>query len=369
MTIDEETGVVTWANQGLNQIRPWTVQVIVEELDSQGDVRTQVPVDFLLVIGETEGAPPECTFSTPSPIAATVGSPVSFTLTATDPDGDDVEVNVAGLPAGASLSPSLPATGPSGIETDFSWTPTAAQLGATIVLFNVTDATQNQVQCSMRIEVREEEEPTGECDDMLTLPSWDGVIHSNGNGTGHLVLRAPQGLTRANFYNTHNLMTDLSAEGFVADGTNNWIWDGDAGDEPTEVTVQLETIDKTSGQIRFWVRMYDTCPRWVDLDPDTDLGTNELPESFSISQNYPNPFNPTTTIVYSLPNASHVSLSVYDVLGREVARLVDGEMNAGVHTVEWHGTFSDGSPASSGTYLYRIQVGDFVKTKTMNLVK
>jgi hypothetical protein len=371
MSIDPSTGIVTWNNVGLNQARFWTVQVIVEELDGQGNVRTQVPVDFLLSIGETVGSPPECTFSTDSPIAASVGNPVSFTLTATDPDGDDVEVNVAGLPSGASMSPSLPASGPSGFNTTFSWTPSAAQLGATIVLFNVTDQRQNQVQCSMRVEVTEEPvgDPTDECDDMLTLPSWDGVISSNGDGTGHLVLKAQQGLTRANFYNTHNLSTDMSASGYVEDGTNNWVWDGDEGDEPTQVTVQLETIDKTSGQIRFWVRMYDTCQRSVDLDPDTDLGTSDLPESFTIAQNYPNPFNPTTSIVYSLPDAAHVVLSVYDVLGREVTRLVEGEMGAGSHTVEWNGTFSDGSPASSGMYLYRIQAGDFVKTMKMNLVK
>ena len=89
-----------------------------------------------------------------------------------------------------------------------------------------------------------------------------------------------------------------------------------------------------------------------------------LPSSIQLEQNYPNPFNPNTKISYQLPVSSVVSLKVYDLLGREVATLVDGRMSAGNH----HVTF-DASGLASGVYLYRISAGNFVQTKRMLLVK
>lgn len=87
------------------------------------------------------------------------------------------------------------------------------------------------------------------------------------------------------------------------------------------------------------------------------VGENDepgLPQSFVLEQNYPNPFNPTTQIRYGLPSESIVRLSVYNLVGQEVARLVDGREPAGYHTVVWNGTSSSGSPVSSGMYMYRL---------------
>ena len=91
---------------------------------------------------------------------------------------------------------------------------------------------------------------------------------------------------------------------------------------------------------------------------------NLVPEDFSLSQNYPNPFNPRTTIEYSLPTSGLVSLGVYDLLGREVSRLVDEEQSAGVHRVDF-----DGSDLASGVYLYRLQAGDFSEVRSLVLLK
>jgi len=91
---------------------------------------------------------------------------------------------------------------------------------------------------------------------------------------------------------------------------------------------------------------------------------NGIPDRFELEQNYPNPFNPTTAISYQLKAVSHVTLRVFDVLGREVATLVDGQMPAGSHQV----TF-DASHLSSGVYLYELKAGDFVQTRTMVLTK
>ena len=90
----------------------------------------------------------------------------------------------------------------------------------------------------------------------------------------------------------------------------------------------------------------------------------EHPLNFQLHQNYPNPFNPNTEISYQLPVNSVVSLKVFDVLGREVATLVNGSQAAGQHSVNF-----DASGLSSGVYIYQLQTADFVNTKRMLLVK
>ena len=94
---------------------------------------------------------------------------------------------------------------------------------------------------------------------------------------------------------------------------------------------------------------------------DTPTG---LPDRFSLYPNYPNPFNPTTEIRLDLPEAAAVRLIVYDVMGREVARLVDGTTPAGQHRARW-----DASGLPSGVYLYRLTAGAFTETKAMTLLK
>ena len=89
-----------------------------------------------------------------------------------------------------------------------------------------------------------------------------------------------------------------------------------------------------------------------------------IPPSVFLHQNCPNPFNPSTTISFTIPQSQHVSLVVYDVLGRAVATLVDSELGAGSHSVS-----VDGQNLASGMYIYRIRSGDFVQEKKMQLVK
>ena len=89
-----------------------------------------------------------------------------------------------------------------------------------------------------------------------------------------------------------------------------------------------------------------------------------LPGTYALFQNTPNPFNPSTEITYALPELSYVRLTIYNLLGQEVVKLVDGEQPAGFHTVEW-----DASEMSNGMYLYRLEVGQFVKTRRMLLLK
>jgi photosystem II stability/assembly factor-like uncharacterized protein len=101
---------------------------------------------------------------------------------------------------------------------------------------------------------------------------------------------------------------------------------------------------------------------------ETVVGLNEenvlQPSSFQLLQNYPNPFNPTTSIQYSVSSSQFVELRVYDVLGNEIATLVNEEKEAGYHTIDFNG-----SDLPSGVYFYRMQAGNFIETKKMILLK
>lgn len=102
------------------------------------------------------------------------------------------------------------------------------------------------------------------------------------------------------------------------------------------------------------------------LQPITFAGKpiDDSPRSFSLAQNYPNPFNPSTTIEFSLPRSTHATVKIYDLLGREVATLVNDQLTAGTHKMEWNvGGFA------SGVYFYRLQAGEFVETKKLLLLR
>ena len=132
----------------------------------------------------------------------------------------------------------------------------------------------------------------------------------------------------------------------------------------------------------FWDRAYlgafnPNAPLWTDgwsalsqngissaMQTDVEADVSELPQQVTLEGNYPNPFNPTTTLAFTLNQPQPVRLAVYDVLGREVAVLVDGVMTAGRHEA----TF-EAAHLASGMYLYQLQTSSQVLTRTMMLVK
>jgi hypothetical protein len=89
-----------------------------------------------------------------------------------------------------------------------------------------------------------------------------------------------------------------------------------------------------------------------------------FPLNFELQQNYPNPFNPITTIQFQLANDGQTQLKVYDILGREISTVINQELKAGIHKINW-----DSSKVASGVYFYRLSSGNFVDTKKMIVAK
>ena len=111
--------------------------------------------------------------------------------------------------------------------------------------------------------------------------------------------------------------------------------------------------------------------RLIQIDTNGNSSTSDVktltvtpPKTYELSQNYPNPFNPQTNIIFQLKEDIDVKITVFDVLGREVASLVDRRMKAGTHTITFNG-----SQLSSGLYFYSMQAGDFHRVKKMAIVK
>ena len=103
----------------------------------------------------------------------------------------------------------------------------------------------------------------------------------------------------------------------------------------------------------------------ITVDPLSNTSTEEeVPFTYALAQNYPNPFNPSTSIAFSMPSTEHVSLKVYDTLGREVQTLIDGIMSSGQHEVRFE---ANGLP--SGLYVYRMESGSFTASRTLLLIK
>ena len=113
------------------------------------------------------------------------------------------------------------------------------------------------------------------------------------------------------------------------------------------------------GYSLFEIVVHDTTPAQVGTE------TPPIPHEYALFQNYPNPFNPSTTIKYQLPMNNHVTLKVYDLLGKEIATLVNEQKNAGTYSIQ----FSVKGEFGSGIYFYTLRAGNFTATKKLLLLK
>jgi hypothetical protein len=123
----------------------------------------------------------------------------------------------------------------------------------------------------------------------------------------------------------------------------------------------LQELVANAETMRQVCRLRDVCKS----DPvSNEYADDSVPTEFALRQNYPNPFNPSTVIAFDLPTAADVSLTIYDILGREVARLASGQRHAGRYQETW-----DAGDFASGVYFYRLEAGDFKELKMLTLVR
>ncbi|MFC1483605.1 T9SS type A sorting domain-containing protein [Candidatus Neomarinimicrobiota bacterium] len=108
---------------------------------------------------------------------------------------------------------------------------------------------------------------------------------------------------------------------------------------------------------------------WDGTPVSGNVRYNQVPERYELRQNFPNPFNPSTHIRLSLPHRAEVHLAVYDLLGKEVATLLNGVHGAGVYTVEWSSDTSIPGKLTSGVYLCRLESGTFSRTIKMTMLR
>jgi hypothetical protein len=140
------------------------------------------------------------------------------------------------------------------------------------------------------------------------------------------------------------------------------------GEPPTLANFVLQA---TADQVRYFARIENACGAETLIDPPFDFSTGTeatTPLAFSVEQNYPNPFRSATSIAFALAEPEVVRITVFDLTGREVIVVSDVHMLAGSHTVSWDGHDAGGQRVASGTYLYRIQAGDFIETRRMTFI-
>jgi hypothetical protein len=197
----------------------------------------------------------------------------------------------------------------------------------------------------------------------------DGLYRKN--GATWTKLPSPSGL---NGYSAFVVSVDSSGNtiaGFSTYGFPNYLWRGLYATNNNGATWSYLGLDSIS--VRGLVSYGDTTYAYTYADGlykvrstggASSVGVTTQPTSYRLEQNYPNPFNPTTTIRFSLGQRGRVSLKIFDILGREVATLLNGELDAGLHQA----TF-DASKLASGIYLYRVRAGEFMETKKLLLLK
>jgi len=143
---------------------------------------------------------------------------------------------------------------------------------------------------------------------------------------------------------------------------------GDPNNLPAQIVMHLKQADQSVAEAGYYLRATNGCGTTTVIDPPHNFAMDVTPKEFSLDGNYPNPFTNQTTFQVGLPEREHVTLTVYDVMGRRVATVLNKAVPAGTHQITWQGQ-SNGQPLSSGIYFYRIKAGDFVQTRRMTLVR
>lgn len=257
------------------------------------------------------------------------------------------------------------------IQTDDYPTETSWQLQANgTVVYNVAQGSLTNTQTyTWEIDLESATDYT-----WTIYDAWgDGICCGYGSGEYNLYLDDELIATGGNFGSSESVDFTTGGEWLVMNPTSGTIEvDGSAD---IILTVDASSLDAGN---------YDADIHIMSNDPDegsyivpvslsvTSMGSIDegvFPTEFALHQNFPNPFNPLTSIRYDLPENEYVTVTIYDMLGRQVRQLVDSFQEAGFKSIVWDATNDYGSPAAAGVYLYKIQAGDFMQTRKMVLLK
>ena len=189
---------------------------------------------------------------------------------------------------------------------------------------------------------------------MMNGSLYTNTYDTNGNLLNELIQEWLNGLWTN--YRQSTITYDAHGNEFTG---NNTLWSGSSW-VPTDNNLSLAVSDNT-----YDFTGYRIIVSWILANTTEVSGDmSNIVKGYSLSQNYPNPFNPSTTIIYQLPAQIHVTLKVFDVLGREIATLVNSVEQPGYKSVNFNA-----NNFASGVYYYRLQAGNFIETKKLVLLR
>ncbi len=291
----------------------------------------------LIVVVEANVAPTLTLDPNQTSFAVNENETLTITLVGSDANaGDVLTYSAMGLPQGATL-----------VNNVFTWKPSYDQAGAYSVTFKVTDNAGLSDSNTVAIVVN----------NVNRAPSFTAEIPEGQIVPVHNVPVPYEFIYKANDPDGDQLTFRLVSGPGEISATGEYVWIPIPSQAGKSYVLIVEVSDGN---------LTATSTRTIKAS-DVVVGVEEeagMPKEYSLMQNYPNPFNPTTIIKFALPKDSHVKLSIYNVLGQEVATLVNGFMSAGYHTVKF-----DASGLNTGMYIYKIQADNFVSMKKMMYVK
>ena len=299
-----------------------------------------------MVVVTSANVAPSLTVSN-STVSVSENQQVALTLTGTDTPGDVLTYSYTVSPSISSNTPTFSST-----TGAFTWTPNYFQSGTYTFTFKVTD--QGNLSSPTRTSVVTVANVNRAPYFTVEHPANQVVaVHIAPNPVYYrftYVAKDDDGQLL-----TYSLLSGAANMSITVDGAFSWAPTVDQAGKSYVVTIQV-----SDGALTASTTSIITASAFVTGVEDF----GGIPTEFSLMQNYPNPFNPVTSIRFALPIESSVRLTVFNMLGQEVASLVKGTMAAGNHKVEF-----DASKLNSGMYIYRIEAGNFVSVKKMLLMK
>jgi len=206
---------------------------------------------------------------------------------------------------------------------------------------------------------------------LLKLRRENEVFHSTattvsldlGRSDGLKKIRLSHSSLNVIILGNFGVTTQAITPNFYHGGTWYEYFSGDTAN----ITITTDPINLLPGELRIYTDQFLTPPEPGLLE--TDPLELEVPIEFWLSQNYPNPFNPMTVIEFSLPISGLVTLTIYDLLGREVITLVNNRQSAGWHSVTWNGRNRSNVPVAAGMYIYALKTEQRTVSKKLVLLK